>query len=80
VYDGRRFRAPLFGRPGLAYAVRKVKAEHLALTDRELLQRFTADGNQAAFAALVSRPAQFVAFQIPKQTARCGETKGAVGQ
>ncbi len=44
----------------LAYAVRKVKAKHLALTDRELLQRFTADGNQAAFAALVCRHSAMV--------------------
>jgi RNA polymerase sigma factor (sigma-70 family) len=44
----------------LAHAVRKVKAEHLTLTDRELLQRFTADGNQTAFAALVSRHSAMV--------------------
>jgi hypothetical protein len=44
----------------LAYAVRKVKAEHLPLTDRELLRRFTVDGNQAAFAALVSRHSAMV--------------------
>jgi RNA polymerase sigma factor (sigma-70 family) len=44
----------------LARAVRKVKAEHLALTDRDLLQRFTAEGNQAAFAALVSRHSAMV--------------------
>src|SRR5688572_6617867 len=44
----------------LAWAVRKVKAEHLALSDRELLQLYTADGNQAAFAALVSRHSAMV--------------------
>jgi RNA polymerase sigma factor (sigma-70 family) len=44
----------------LAHAVRKVKAGHLALTDRELLQRFTADGNQEAFATLVNRHSAMV--------------------
>jgi RNA polymerase sigma factor (sigma-70 family) len=44
----------------LARAVRKVKAEHLGLTDRDLLQRFTAEGSQAAFAALVSRHSAMV--------------------
>jgi RNA polymerase sigma factor (sigma-70 family) len=44
----------------LARAVRKVKVEHLALTDGELLQSFTAEGNQAAFAALVRRHSAMV--------------------
>ncbi len=45
---------------GLARAVRKLKAEQLALTDWELLRLFAEGGDQAAFAALVSRHSAMV--------------------
>ena len=51
----------------LACALRKVKAKHLALTDCQLLRRFTANGNQEAFAALVSRHSAMV-FGVCKRT------------